>query len=118
MSSRRISANLEAFGIPAHEDHLGPFRSCAACRFESKDFDRWRAPGERSRENLSSLWTDCFQQQFPLAPSRSADPEIKKATESLPRAQSLLQQVQPVLAQRGLRLSVIAPARSFKCVQR
>ena len=33
----------------------------------------------------------------------SADPEIKKAIESLPRAQSLLMQVQRVLAQRGAR---------------
>lgn len=31
------------------------------------------------------------------------DPEIKKAIESMPRAQSLLQQVQRVLAQRGAR---------------
>jgi carboxyl-terminal processing protease len=33
----------------------------------------------------------------------SSDPEIKKAIDSLPRAQSLLQQVQRVLAQRGAR---------------
>ena len=33
----------------------------------------------------------------------SSDPEIRKAIESLPRAQSLLQQVQRVLAQRGAR---------------
>jgi hypothetical protein len=26
---------LEALGIPAREDNLGPFRSCTACRFES-----------------------------------------------------------------------------------
>jgi carboxyl-terminal processing protease len=31
------------------------------------------------------------------------DPEIKKATESMPRAQSLMQQVERVLAQRGAR---------------
>jgi carboxyl-terminal processing protease len=33
----------------------------------------------------------------------SDDPEVKKAIEALPRAQSLLQQVQRVLAQRGAR---------------
>jgi hypothetical protein len=26
---------LEALGIPAREDHLGPFRMCTTCRFES-----------------------------------------------------------------------------------
>jgi hypothetical protein len=26
---------LEALGIPAREDHLGPFRTCTTCRFES-----------------------------------------------------------------------------------
>jgi carboxyl-terminal processing protease len=31
------------------------------------------------------------------------DPEIKKATDSMPRAQSLMQQVERVLAQRGAR---------------
>ena len=26
---------LEALGIPAREDHLGPFGTCTTCRFES-----------------------------------------------------------------------------------
>jgi hypothetical protein len=30
-----IGSALEALGIPACEDHLGAFRTCTACRFES-----------------------------------------------------------------------------------
>ena len=47
----------------------------------------WRAFDKTTAERAK--WTD--------------DPEVKKAVESLPKAQSLLQTVQRVLAQRGVR---------------
>ena len=59
---------------------------------------RLDAHTDQIRTLLPRLWQKSRQ---PL--QWSDDPEIKKAIESLPRAQSLLQQVQRVLAQRGAR---------------
>jgi hypothetical protein len=49
------------------------------------------------------LYFRAFDRHMAERAQWSDDPEIKKAIESLPRAQSLLMQVQRVLAQRGAR---------------
>src|SRR5229473_8135965 len=61
---------LEALGIPAREDHLGPFCTCAACRFESDA----SATADHNNRLPKELWFTVDGRGISYGAHRSSDP--------------------------------------------
>jgi len=66
--------------------------------------EEWNANKDWVKGELRyELYFRAFDKQTADRARWQDDPEVKKAVEDLPKSQSLLQQVQRVLAQRGAR---------------
>ena len=91
-------------GWQVDEDTLSRFKTFLKAQqvvFTDADFEA--SKGWLKEEIRWELCFRAFDQNTADRARWQDDPEVKKATESLPRAQSLMQQVERVLAQRGAR---------------
>jgi hypothetical protein len=93
-----------ATGWQVDEDTLSRFKAFLKTQqFVFTDADFEASKGWLKEQIRWELYFRAFDQNTADRAKWLDDAEVKKGTESMPRAQSLMQQVERVLAQRGAR---------------